>query len=275
MADFMILALLAAVGAALAAGPLGCLLMWRRLSLMGDTLAHGSVLGLAAGFLTGMAPMSALLVLTTVWVFLLWFLKRSRWATTDSVLAFLTQSSLALAILLFALAPAGSLGLMSAFIGNILTVSRADAALIWGMNGVVLVLLMLFWKKWVLIAINADLAKTRGIAVSALEFLFLLMTGFFIACGIQVMGALLAPAFLVIPAMAARPFSRTPEKMALFASLIALLSAVLGLWLSFEADVPTGPVMVTVALGFYVFSYAITALIKNMLRNKALSSLKK
>ena len=274
MVDFMILALLAALGVAFVAGSLGCLMMWRRLSLLGDTLAHGSALGLAVGFLIGASPIISLIGLTGVWGFLLWFLKRSRWATTDSVLAFLTQSSLALAILLFALAPVGNPNLMSAFIGNILTVSREDVILIWIVNGIILSLLLVFWKKWILIAVNGDLAKARGINVSLLEFLFLLMTGLFIACGIQVMGALLAPAFLVIPAMAARPFSKTPEKMAFFATLFAILSAVLGLWFSFEADVPTGPMMVAVALSFYVFSYGITAFVKKILRNRVLSSKK-
>lgn len=265
MIDFMFFALLAALGVAILSGPLGCLMMWRRVSLLGDTLSHGSILGLSIGFLLGIHPLFALCLMTLIWVTLLWFLGKNGKVSMDAALAFLTHSSLAIAIVIFALTPFGSPNLMEAFVGNILAVEPADLFLIYGMDVVIVVLLFFFWKKWVLISISPDLARAQKVPVNMLQVSFLMMIGLFIAFAIKVMGALLAPAFLIIPAMAARPFSKTPEKMAFFASLMAIAAACLGLYLSFLWDLPTGPVMVCAALSFYLISVSMTRIIKNVL----------
>ena len=264
MNDFMINALLASFGLSLLAGPIGSLMMWKRVACLGDTLSHGAILGLSLGLLIGIEPMITLTIITAFWVLLLWFLNKNQTVSTDTAMAFLTHSSLAISIVLFACLPLGAPNLMEAFIGNILTVNLSDILLIYAMDAVFIFLIALFWKKWVLIAIHPDLARAEHIHVSSLQVLFLMMIGLFIAFSIKMMGALLVPAFLIIPAMTARAFSKTPEQMAIFASIIALISSALGLYASYIWDIPTAPMMVCLTVIFYL----LTQFLKQLLRIK-------
>lgn len=271
MPDFLMNALWASLGVALLAGPIGCLMVFNRVACLGDTLAHGAILGLSLGLMMHMEPMLTLAVVTVVWVGLLGFLNKDGTVSTDSAMAFLTHSSLAVSIVLFTFVPVGAPNLMEAFIGNILTVGREDILLIYGMDGVFGVILFFCWKKWILMAIHPDLAAAQHMNVPFLQMLFLMMIGLFIAFSIKMMGALLVPAFLIIPALAARPFAKTPEQMAGGASIVAILSAIAGLYVSYEWDTPSGPMMVCVAVVFY----GVLMLFKQILRIKQLSYLKR
>ena len=264
MNDFFIISLWASIGIALLAGPLGCLMVFKRVACLGDTLSHGSVLGLSLGLLVGVHPMIALTAVTCVWVSFLWILNKNETVSTDAAMALLTQSSLAVSILFFYFVPFQETSLIEALVGNILTVGKEDIFLIYAMDFVFAVLLFFFWKKWILIAIHPDLAFAKHIQVPLLQILFLIMVGLFIAFSIQMMGALLVPAFLIIPAVAARLFSKTPEQMAFLASVIALCSALSGLGISYQFDIPTGPTMVCMTVLFYTF----LSLFKQLLRIK-------
>lgn len=271
MPDFLINALWASLGVALLAGPIGCLMVFNRVACLGDTLAHGAILGLSLGLMMHMEPMLTLAVVTVAWVGLLGFLNKDGTVSTDSAMAFLTHSSLAVSIVLFTFVPVGAPNLMEAFIGNILTVGREDIFLIYAMDAVFGVILLWGWKKWILIAVHPDLAAARNMNVPFLRMLFLMMIGLFIAFSIKMMGALLVPAFLIIPALAARPFAKTPEQMAFGAGLLAVLSAVAGLFASYEWDTPSGPMMVCTAVAFY----GVLMVFKQMLRIKRLSCFKR
>lgn len=271
MPDFLINAFWAALGVALLAGPLGCLMVFNRVACLGDTLAHGAILGLSLGLLMNMEPMLTLAVVTLGWVSLLGFLNKDGTVSTDSAMAFLTHSSLAVSIVLFTFVPLGAPNLMEAFIGNILTVGREDILLIYAMDAVFGVILFWGWKKWILIAVHPDLAAAHHLNVPFWRLLFLMIIGLFIAFSIKMMGALLVPAFLIIPALAARPFAKTPEQMALGAGILAVLSAGAGLYASYAWDTPSGPMMVCTAVAFY----GVLMLFKQMLRIKRLSCLKR
>lgn len=271
MPDFMMNALWASIGIALLAGPMGCLMVFNRVACLGDTLAHGAILGLSLGLLTDIHPMMTLAVVTVMWVGLLGYLNKNETVSTDSAMAFLTHSSLAVSIVLFAFVPVGAPNLMEAFIGNILTLGREDLYWIFGMDVVFGCVLTVLWKKWILMAVHPDLAQAAGIPVDRLRLVFLMMVGLFIAFSIKMMGALLVPAFLIIPALAVRPFVKTPEQMAFGAGVLAIVSAVLGLYASYEWDTPSGPMMVCVAVVFY----GVLMVFKQMLRIKRLCCFKR
>ena len=271
MPDFMMNALWASIGIALLAGPMGCLMVFNRVACLGDTLAHGAILGLSLGLLTDIHPMMTLAVVTVMWVGLLGYLNKNETVSTDSAMAFLTHSSLAVSIVLFAFVPVGAPNLMEAFIGNILTLGREDLYWIFGMDVVFGCVLTVLWKKWILMAVHPDLAQAAGIPVDRLRLVFLMMVGLFIAFSIKMMGALLVPAFLIIPALAVRPFVKTPEQMAFGAGVLAIVSAVLGLYASYGWDTPSGPMMVCVAVVFY----GVLMVFKQMLRIKRLCCFKR
>ncbi len=248
MLEIMYYPLLALLGIALLSGAYGCQMVWHKVACLGDALAHGALLGLAAGILLNLPDTLSLFALSAVWAFFLWIMTRNKQTSADTVMAFLMQASMALAILFYALAGDPQAPLMHAFLGDVLLVRPKDIYFIFGLDFFLGIALWICWKKWVLIAISPDLAAAQKFNVSFYTFLFFLCIGFFVAQAMQYLGALLAPAFFVMPPLMARPLAKTPEKMAIIATLIALLSACAGVVLSFYADLPTGASIIGVDL---------------------------
>ena len=259
------------IGIALLSGAYGCQMVWHRVACLGDALSHGALLGLAVGALAGLNENISLFVLSVAWAFFLWFLTKNKQNTLDTVMAFLMQASMSLAIVFFALSNNGQghSALMHAFLGDILIVGPDELFHVLILDFVLGLVLILCWKKWVLMAISPDLAKAQKLPINTLQFIFFVSVGFFIAIALKFMGALLAPAFFVIPALAARPISKTPEKMAFFATLIAIITSGAGLWASFKLDLPVGASVVVLCLIFYIL-IVFYASIKNMLTKKNL-----
>ena len=251
MFELMLYPLLALLGIAILSGPYGCQMIWHRLACLGDALSHGALLGVSFGMIMNLPKSVSLFVLSIVWALFLWLLTHRKKTSTDTILAFLTQSSMAVAILLYAFDKDGNAPLMHAFLGDILLTTKSDVFFIFCLDIILGIILILCWKKWLLIAINPDLAAAQNFSVSLYTFLFFTSIGFFVAESMQYLGALLAPAFFVMPPLIARPLSDTPIKMALFSSLIALLSACVGVIVSYYFDLPTGAAIITVNLSFY------------------------
>jgi len=251
MLEIIFYPLLALLGIAFLCGAYGCQMMWHKVACLGDTMSHGALLGLAVGMLFGFNESISLFLLSVFWGFFLWLLTKNRQNTTDTVMAFLMQASMAFAILLFVFCGQDS-EMMHAFLGDVLMVDKTDVLRIFGTDLILFVILLLCWKKWVMIAVSPDLAKSLKINITLQQLIFFISAGFFVAQTMQLMGALLAPAFFIIPAMSARPLSKTPEKMAVLSSVFAALSSVIGLVFSFSFDLPAGASIVVCCVFVYI-----------------------
>ena len=252
--DFLIRAALAGVGVAVAAAPLGCFVVWRRMAYFGDATAHASILGvaLALGFsvsiFAGALGIALLMALTVSTL-------SDRGFAMDTLLGVLAHSALAVGLVAVSLIEDVRIDLSAYLFGDILAVAKADLAVIW--SGALLVLLGLSWRWQALLTttLNPELAHASGIDPKREQLVLTLALALVVAVAIKVVGALLIAAMLIIPAAAARPLARTPERMAIFATVIAACSALSGLWLSYVYDTPAGPSIVcTAALAFAVSS---------------------
>ena len=270
MFEIMLYPLLALLGIALLSGAFGSQMIWHRVACLGDALSHGALLGLSVGALLGINENVALFILSATWGFFLWLLTKNKQNTLDTIMAFLMQASMALAIILFSLSSTGHghNALMHAFLGDILMINTQNLIQIGILDIVLGAILIICWKKWVLMAISPDLAKSQKIHTDWLQFVFFTSIGFFVAMALKLVGALLAPAFFVIPALTARPLSNTPEKMAVLATIFACLASILGLWISFCFDLPAGACVIVVCLLFYALTTFCSS-VKNILRKKS------
>lgn len=249
--DFLTRAALAGVGVALAAGPLGCFVVWRRMAYFGDATAHAAVLGVALALafelsvFVGVVVMS-LLMATTVSVL------SGRGVGTDTLLGVLAHTALAAGLVPVSFMVGVRMDLMGYLFGDILAVGRSDLAVIWG--GAILVLALLTWRWSALLTatLNADLAGASGIDARREQFVLTVALAVTVAVAIKVVGALLIASMLIIPAAAARPLCRTPEGMAALATGLGAVAVLGGLWAAFRFDTPTGPTIVMVAAGFFV-----------------------
>ena len=252
--DFFWRSLLAGVGVALVAGPLGCFVVWRRMAYFGDTMAHSSLLGVALGFLLGIDLMLGVFAVALVVALLLFAFQRQRQLASDAVLGTLSHASLSLGMLVISLMTWVRVDLMSYLFGDILAVDVEDLLWIYGGGGVALGALLWIWRPLLAVTVDEALAQAEGIPALRLQLVFMLLIAGLIALAMKIVGILLITSLLIIPATAARRYSRTPEQMAMGAALVGVASVGLGLTTSLHFDTPSGPSIVVAAVLFFLCS---------------------
>ena len=254
--NFVLYALVAGISLALVAGPLGSFIVWRRMSYFGDTLAHSALLGIALGLLTDSNPQLSIILSCLVFALLLTLLDRRPSISTDTLLGVLAHSSLALGIVVLALADSIRVDLEAYLFGALLTIGIADLIWVLVVLSVVAIVLSVCWNDFISITVHAEMAEIEGANVNRLNLILVLLIALTIAVSMKIVGVLLITSLLIIPPAAARSMASTPEQMSVRASIIGCTSVVLGLISAFYFDVPVGPSIVVVAtLIFLVFYF--------------------
>lgn len=254
MDDFLVRAVLAGVGVAVVAAPLGCFVVWRRMAYFGSTIAHSGLLGVALGVLLAIdLTVGVVLVAVTVGL-LLAGLQRQRLLPSDTLLGILAHAALAGGLIAAGTLGGSRLDLMGYLFGDILAVATRDLAWIYiGGAGVLLATIWL-WRPLLALSVHEELAAAQGVRVQLVGGAFMLLLAFVVALAMKVVGILLIAALLIMPAAAARPFASTPERMAVVAALIAAAAVMLGIALSYIFDTAAGPSIVLALTGFFTMS---------------------
>ena len=242
--DFLLRAFLAGAAVALAAGPLGCLVVWRRMSYFGDTIAHGALPGVALGIALGFNPLIGVLGVATIVALAVLLFRRGRRLPSDAILGMLSHSALSIGLVALAFMSAVRVDLNALLFGDILAVSWTEVMATFAGAAVVLALLAAVCRSLVAATVDEDLARAEGVPVGALSVFFMLLVAGVVALAMKIVGVLLVTALLVIPAVTARRVARSPEQMALIAPAFGLAAVAAGLALSAFADTPSGPSIV-------------------------------
>jgi zinc transport system permease protein len=252
--DFFTRAVVAGIGIALVAGPLGCFIVWRRMAYFGDTMAHSALLGVALGLLLDVPIGGAVFLVAAVASLLLVVLQRRAALSADSLLGILSHSTLAVGLVLIALMTWVRVDLVGFLFGDVLAVTRLDLAVIYGGGLLVLAALARLWRPLLAATVSPELAAAEGLAPEHTRLAFMLLMALVIAIAMKIVGVLLITSLLIIPAATARRFAATPEAMAAMAAGVGALAVTLGLFGSLEFDTPSGPSMVVAALLFFLLS---------------------
>ena len=248
--DFMVRSILAGVGVAIAAAPLGSFVVWRRMVYFGDATSPASILGVALSLALELSVSLGVVTVALVMAIAVTLLSRREYAM-EILLGVLSYSALAFGLVAVSFISGVRIDLMAYLFGDILAVSRADLAVIWLGALAVIGLIAYRWKALLMSTLSEELAHANKIDPKREQLILTLTLAITVALAIKVVGALLIAAMLIIPAAAARPISRTPEMMAVIAAAIGSGSAVVGLWLAYLIDTPAGPSIVCVsALSF-------------------------
>ena len=254
--DFMIRASLGGVGVALAAAPLGCFVVWRRMAYFGEATAHFALLGIALS-LTFEFSIFAGAILVGLMLSSLITIYEGRTLFLDTLLGVAGHTSIALGLVIISFISGIRIDLMAYLIGDILAVSRLDLLFIWLGACIIFALIFWRWSPLLLVTLNEDLASASGIHPKRESFILTIALAIVVAVGIKVVGVLLIISMLIIPAASARSIVSSPEMMAIVASLVGMSSALLGLNAAYIFDTPTGPSIVCVASLFFVISISI------------------
>ncbi|WKY59421.1 zinc ABC transporter permease subunit ZnuB [Vibrio sp. SNU_ST1] len=254
MLEFLLPSILAGLGIALIAGPLGSFVVWRKMAYFGDTLAHASLMGLALGFLFNINLYFALLICCLMLAVLLVTLQKQKLVATDTLLGILAHSALSLGLVAVSFLDNVRVDLMSYLFGDLLAVSPTDLVFIYAGAAVIGLVLATFWRPLLSTTVNEDLAAVDGINIDLMRLILMLLVGIVIAVGMKFVGALIMTSLLIIPAATARKFANTPEQMAFLASVIGSIAVFGGLSLSWFYDTPAGPSVVISAAAMFMLS---------------------
>lgn len=256
---FMRRALVASIALGLGSAPIGTLLVLRRMSLVGDAMAHALLPGAALGFLGAGFSLAAMslggfaaalaVALAAGWV------TRATAQREDASFAAFYLIALALGVLLIS-THGSSVDLMHVLFGTILAVDDAALFLMAGVASVTLLALAVGYRPLVVECLDPGFLRSVGGRGSLVHVGLLVLTVANLVAGFQALGTLMAVGLMMLPATAARFWAAEVWSLALAATLIAMLSGFVGLLLSFHAEWPSGPAIVLVAGVIYLLSVA-------------------
>ena len=252
--DFIIRAFVAGIGLALITGPLGCFIIWRRLSYFGDTIAHSALLGVVIAYAMNFNLILAVFAVSCFIALSLLFLQKRTNLPDDALLGLLAHSVLAIGLVLLGILSFIRIDLMGLLFGDILSVNITDVLFVWIGGSIVLIVLILIWRPLFAATVNLELAKAEGLNADLVNAIFTILIASVIAISIKIVGILLITGLLIIPAAASRNLSSTPIQMAIISSVIGLVSVVLGLQTSMIWNSPTGPTILAIALGVFILT---------------------
>ena len=214
--DFFIRALLAGLGVAIVTGPLGCFVIWRRLSYFGDTLAHSALLGVTLAYTMEFNIAFSVFIISSLIALILIQLQKRTNLPGDALLGLLAHSSLAV--------------------------------------GLVVIGFLLIWKPLFASTVNYELAEAEGLNPDRAKAIFTILMAGIIAISIKMVGLLLITGMLIIPAAMARNISDSPQKMVVYSIIGGVLSVILGLFSSLEFNTSSGPSIIAAALFLFILS---------------------
>ena len=255
--DFMRHALVAALALALGAAPIGVILMLRRMSLMGDAMAHAILPGAAVGFLVAGLNLFAMsiggLIAGLLVALLAGVVARVTELKEDASLAAFFLVSLALGVTIVS-ARGTNIDLLHFLFGNVLGLDAASLVLIAAISTLSLLILALIWRPLVLECVDPGFLRSISRAGAPVHIAFLGLVVLNLVGGFQALGTLLAVGLMMLPAFTARFWTRDITAMILVAVLTGALSGYIGLLLSFHAGVAAGPAIILVAGALYIGS---------------------
>ncbi len=250
--DFITRAVLAGMGIALVAGPLGSLIVWRRMANFGDALAHSTLLGLCFALLL---HINIYIGVTSVCILVacaLGFLSRKQHLANDTILCMLAYAALAIGLILATVLKGIRVDLLGYLYGDILSVNHADLIWIYGVDLMVFLSFLKIWRPILSMTVHEDLARVEGVPVRKLQWILVIIMAIVFSVAMKLVGILLITALLIIPASSARQIAKTPESMAVIASLVGMISVLGGIQISYTWDWPAGPAIVVVAMVVFV-----------------------
>ena len=252
--DFFVRALLAGIGVAIVAGPLGCFIIWRRLAYFGDTLAHAALLGVAVALLLQLNMAIAVFGVCALIALALVVLQRNTNISSDALLGLLSHSALAVGLVALAFMSWTRVDIPALLFGDILSVSVADIGMVYAGAVIVLAVLWRIWTHLFAASVSRDIAMAENGNPDRVDLVFMLLVAAVVAISLKIVGVLLITALLVIPAATARRFASSPEAMAVLAVAFGIAAVVGGLFGSLNWDSPSGPSIVVAAFVMFLLT---------------------
>lgn len=258
---FLQFALAASVLASIACGVIGGFIVVRRSTYIAGAVSHSLLAGMGIAFylnhvhgLTWLTPTHGAVIAAIVVAVIIALVQSSGYERMDTVLSTVWSLGMAIGVTFVAMTPGYNQELMSYLFGNILMVSAGDLILMLILDGFILVMMWMYYHKFLTISFHTEIAELRGVNVRRFELLFLLMTALSIVLLVNVVGIVLVIALLTLPAATAAQFSRRLSRIIVLAAVFTFVYSLGGLVVSYQIDWPTGPTVIQFAAATYLLT---------------------
>ena len=256
--DFMKNALLGVLLVTPMFGILGTMVVNNKMSFFSDALGHSALTGIAVGVMFGinntLVSMLAFSILLTIAII---NVKNAKTASVDTIIGVFSSSAVALGIVI--LSYNGGFNKYSAYlIGDLLSISNNDIFML--IISFIAVLLIWFtcFNKFLLVSINHTFARSRGVTVKFYEYIFTILVAIIVTISIQWVGILVISSMMILPAASARNISNNIRQYHIYSISIAVISGILGLFLSYHFGCATGATIVLISSVFFALTYFIS-----------------
>ena len=233
----------------MAAGYLGSFMILRRMSLIGDALSHVALPGLALGIVLGFNPFLGAFLALFLGITAIWLIENKTKLPIETLVGVFFTFSLAIGLLIIS-----DEGILDALFGNISNVNFFDAVVSIIIAVAVFLITKKISKNLILSTVSSDLANAEKINVPKIDFIFLLMVALIVALGIKIIGALLMGALVIIPAAAAKNFTRRMGPFTVLATILGGMSSAIGIIISQYFNLPPGPIAVLTGISVFFIS---------------------
>ena len=223
---------------------IGLFLVLRRYSMIGDTLSHSSFAGVAIGLVIGVNPLITAFLFTTVCALVIEFLRDYYKRYAELVMSIVLTLSLGIAIILISSGKA-SANVNSFLFGSILTVTKQDIMLIL-ITG--LIVLAIIFNKLLYVTFDEEGAKTSGIKVKLINYIFTMLIGATISMSIRIMGILVISSIIVVPVATAIQLNKNFNKTLIFSIIFGFIDIMFGLVISYYMDSAPGGTIALMAV---------------------------
>jgi len=258
--SFMVRALWAGVIIAVIAPFIGSFLVVRRLSLIADALSHVALTGVAIGLLMGVNPLITTIFCTVFTAYIIEEIRSNERVSGESILAMILPGGLALALILISVANGFNANLFTYLFGSITTVTQQDVWIILLLGICVGSILLLFYRQFMYTSFDEESARTSGISTRLVNHTFMILIALTVSVAMKVVGALLIGALMVIPVITAMQVVRGFKASIFVSILIAIVSVIVGLVVSYYINLPAGATIVMVS----IFLFIVVSLLKKI-----------
>lgn len=255
-------AIVVGVGLAVLLPFVGVFITTRKMSFIGDGVAHASLAGIAIGLLAGVNPLWTALVVAVLFAVLLLVLERRTQISSDAIIGMLFTTGMAIGVILMSVQTGYQPELVSFLFGNILTIQAMDVPIILGMSAAAFVVLLLVRKQLMLNTIDSDEAWLRGISPVLMQLLLYVMTAIAIVLSVKMLGIILASALLVIPTTTAKLVASSLRQLYNLSVVLGVVMIIAGLVIAFIIDLPSGPVIILTGMAMFGMTLGASTLIR-------------
>ena len=233
---------------------LGIFLVLRKLSLIGDGLAHVTLTGVALGLLLKIYPLYVSIPITLISSYGILKIKEKTKLSGDAAIGVISSAGIAMGIIIASIAGGFNVDLFSFLFGNILTISEKEMYLSIGLSLFVMAVIFFYYHQILSITFDEELAKVTGVNTKKINTIIIFLTALTVVISMKIVGIILVSSFLILPGISALQIAKSFKSAILISCLFGFLSVLFGIIISFIINIPSGATIVLTSLCFFIFS---------------------